>query len=101
MSKEKDEEEATKWFYDGKEEDWNTFDRRMIRYMVKQYDEFGEKLWLGTVPDFEGMNLQEYGQYCTEVWRAIDCKDSTKASKLWRPESGFWTNGNVSGSSVS
>jgi hypothetical protein len=42
MSNEKDEDDATKWFYDGKEEDWDMFDRKMIRHMIKNYDEFGE-----------------------------------------------------------
>jgi len=67
MSKDLKEEEESKWTYDGKEEDWDMFDRKMIRHMVKNYDEFGENLWLGNVKDFNTMEFREYDLYCTQV----------------------------------
>ena len=48
MSKTEIENEKN-WKYSGEEHEWDSFDRRMIRYMRKKYDVFGEKLWLGTV----------------------------------------------------
>ena len=45
MSKEKEdkEESSSKWTYDGsKEEDWDAFDRRVLRHMRKHYGLFGE-----------------------------------------------------------
>ena len=92
MSKEDSENESSsKWSYDGKEEEWDTFDRKMTRYMEKQYDVFGERLWRGEVQKCEDLNFREYEQYCIEVWRAIDVTDSKYAKQLWEPESGFWT----------
>ena len=96
MSKDKEskEEDESKWSYDGKEEDWDQFDRKMTRHMLKKYDVFGERLWLGEIPKFEQLaTVQEYEAYCVDVWRAIDCKDTSEARKLWPPESGFWTPG--------
>ena len=92
MSKDLKEEDESKWTYDGKEEDWDMFDRKMSRHMLRKYDVFGER-WLGEVPDFENMEIREYEKYCLDVWRAIDCKDTSYARKLWLPDSGFWTAG--------
>ncbi len=36
MSKDEKEEDETKWIYDGKEEDWDMFDRKMSRHMLKK-----------------------------------------------------------------
>ncbi len=59
-TKEKDEESTLSnknWSYDGNEDEWNAFDRRMQRYMRKKLGVFGENLWLGMViPDFEGLS---------------------------------------------
>ena len=46
MSKE-DEKDTKNWKYDGCEEQWDIFDRRMMRYMRKKYDSFGERMWMG------------------------------------------------------
>ena len=57
-TKEKDDESNlsnTNWSYDGNEDNWNAFDRRMQRYMRKKLGVFGENLWLGAVPDFAGL----------------------------------------------
>jgi hypothetical protein len=45
----KEDESDKNWKYSGDESEWDSFDRRMIRYMRKKYDVFGERLWLGTV----------------------------------------------------
>ena len=93
-TKDKDDESSSNiknWSYDGSEDDWNTFDRRMLRYMRKKLGAFGESIWLGTVPDFVFLGPYEFNEYCVEVWKAIDCEDATSARKLWDPASGFWT----------
>ena len=93
-TKEKDELSSSQtnknWSYDGSEDDWNIFDRRMQRYMRKELGVFGENLWMGNIPDITTLRPLEYDQYCMEVWKAIDCTDSTAARKLWDPVSGFW-----------
>ena len=93
-TKEKDDETTLSnknWSYDGNEDEWNTFDRRLQRYMRKKLGVLGENLWLGTVPDFATLSSLEYDVYCNGVWMAIDCNDSVQARKLWDPTSGFWT----------
>ena len=45
----KEEESDKNWKYSGDESEWDVFDRRMMRYMRKKYDEFGERMWLGQV----------------------------------------------------
>ena len=47
MSKEDENEKC--WKYSGNEEEWDVFDRRMMRYMRKKYDDFGERMWLGEI----------------------------------------------------
>ncbi len=50
----------------------------MTRHMLKKYDVFGERLWIGEVPKFEELTtIAEYNAYCVDVWRAIDCKDTS------------------------
>jgi hypothetical protein len=66
-SKDSKEEEESKWTCDGKEVDWDMFDRKMVRHMIKNYDEFGEQLWLGNAKDFNTMEFREYDLYCTRV----------------------------------
>ncbi len=50
MSKRKDEEKdensKVTWTYSGVEEEWDSFDRRMVRFMRQKFDDFGEKLWM-------------------------------------------------------
>ena len=42
MKKEKgDDDSSVGWTYGGKEEEWNSFDRRMMRFMRKKLDSFG------------------------------------------------------------
>ena len=70
MSKEKEdkEESSSKWTYDGsKEEDWDAFDRRVLRHMRKHYGLFGEKLWQGSLPKIDDLGGDDYNQYCEEV----------------------------------
>ena len=87
---EKDEKDSKSWSYDGSEDDWDTFDRKMTRYMSKKYDTLGEKIWLGTIPDIAFIDEQEYIDYCTEVWHAVNANDSALAWKLWTQDVGFW-----------
>ena len=91
MSKEvkEDDEESSRtksnWSYDGNEDDWNTFDRGMQRFMRKKLWVFGENIWMGNIPDLNGMTPYEFDRYCMEVWKAIDCEDPSAARKLWDP----------------
>ena len=41
-AKEKDEVSIS-WSYSGLEDEWDSFDRRMLRHMRKKFDVFGEK----------------------------------------------------------
>ena len=45
----KEEESEKRWKYNGNEDEWDIFDRRMIRYMRKKYDRLGEKMWFGEI----------------------------------------------------
>ncbi len=53
MSKDKSEDSSVGWTYRGVEEDWDGFDRRMIRFMRKKLDFFGERLWIGEIPELD------------------------------------------------
>ena len=84
------EESSIQWVYTGKEEEWETFDRRTLRYCEKKYDMLGEKIWYGTMPFVPDLNPIEYYQYCCDVWRSIESKDATQAKVLWNQQSGFF-----------
>ena len=91
--KDKDDEKGSSknWTYDGsKEEEWDSFDRRMMRYCRKRYGMFGEGLWMGSLWNIWDMDGAEFADYCNEVWDAIDIDDSTRASRLWDGATGFW-----------
>ena len=94
MSKEKEDKEegSSKWTCDGsKEEDWDAFDRRVLRHMRKHYGLFGEKLWQGSLPKIDDLGGDDYNQYCEEVYETVEIKDPTNAWHLWDVQSGFWT----------
>ena len=62
-TKEKDEESSLSiknWSYDGKEEEWNAFDRRMQRYMRAENLEYSEKtygwVWFRTLLDLDQLS---------------------------------------------
>ena len=42
----KEDESEKNWKYSGDESEWDSFDRRMIRYMRKRYDVFEVTLWI-------------------------------------------------------
>ena len=64
MKKEKgDDDSSVRWTYGGKEEEWNTFDRRMMRFMRKKLDSFGEKLWNGEIADCATLDKKKFGDY--------------------------------------
>ncbi len=69
--KEKDENSTVTWTYGGEEEEWDSFDRRMVRFMRKKLDEFREKLWMGETPNIETLTQHgsdEFAEYCVEVY---------------------------------
>jgi hypothetical protein len=79
------EEESKNWKYSGKEEEWDTFDRRMMRYMRKKYDAFGERLWLGQVVVVsDDMDPYDFMDHCDDVMKAIEVLDSGEARRIRR-----------------
>jgi hypothetical protein len=95
---EETEDDATKWFYDRKEEDWDMFDQKMTRHMVKNYDEFGERLWFGHVKDFNGMEFHEYIYTALKCGGRLMSRTQRKRSSYGIPhlDFGLW-NGKESG----
>jgi hypothetical protein len=71
MSKDKSEISSVGWTYKGVEEDWDGFDRRMIRFMQKKLDSFGERLWMGGVPELKTLSKVKYTEYVLGVYQAI------------------------------
>ena len=89
--KDKDDEKTSKWTYDGsKEEEWDSFDRRIMRYVRKHYGIFGEGLWMGTHPNIDLLEGEALTEYIEKVWEAIEIKDDSKAWRLWDGSTGFW-----------
>ncbi len=82
---EKDEKDSKSWSYDGSEDDWDTFDRKMTRYMSKKYDTLGEKIWLGTIPDIALIDGQEYIDYCTEDTSTIALRCGMLSTRMILP----------------
>ena len=79
----KEEESDKKWKYSGNEAEWDVFDRRMMRYMRKKYDEFGERMWLGEVAVVnDDMDPYDFLDYCKEVMKAIEVLDPSEARRL-------------------
>ena len=89
--KQEDEKESSDfWTYFGKEEEWESFDRRIKRYCEKKYDLLGERLWLGAMPSIPDLDPYMYYEYCCDVWRTIEMKDAAQAKTLWETQSGFF-----------
>ena len=85
-----EKDSADNWKYSGKEEEWETFDRRITRYCEKKYDLLGKRFWNGTLPSIVGLDPYDYYEYCCDVWRTIEMKDATQAKTLWLNTSGFF-----------
>jgi hypothetical protein len=81
MSK-KEEKDYLDWHYEGHEEEWDNFGRKMIRQMRKKLDVLGEKMWIGGVESIFAMDPGRYDAHCGEVMRAIYCTDPSEARKL-------------------
>ena len=92
MSKDakEDKDEGPKWTYGGEEIEWDSFDRRILRYLGKKFDLFGENLWLGNIPDLALMSQQDFEIYCLKVWNTLNIHSPTSAWGLWAANSGFW-----------
>ena len=89
MAKE-DEGNTKNWKYDGAEEQWDVFDRRMMRYMRKKYDSFGEKMWMGEIEVVnDEMDPYDYLDYCNDVMRAIEVLDPSEARRLRKDRDTF------------
>ena len=69
--KEKGDDSSVGWTYSGKEEDWDSFDRRMMRFMRKKLDCFGEKLWMGEIVDLDKLDKKKFGDHVLEVYHAL------------------------------
>ncbi len=76
------EDESKNWKYSGNEVEWDVFDRRMMRYMRKKYDEFGERMWLGQVEVVnDEMDPYDFLNYCEDVMKAIEVLDPSEARR--------------------
>ena len=82
----KETEVKQSWSYDGSEEDWDAFDRRIRRYMRKKYGPFGEQLWLGQLPKVTSLKGTEWNTYCEEVWESIEEHSKRSAETIWPPQ---------------
>ena len=72
-SKTKDKPEETSWKYDGSEDGWDKFDRRMHRYARKKWGpEIGDQFWRGTLDDLGDLYGAEWNHYCEQVWEWCD-----------------------------
>ena len=91
MKKEKEEDSSVGWTYSGKEEEWDSFDRRMVRFMRKKLDVFGEKLWKGEVVDLAGLDKKKFGDYVLEVYKALRITQPREAKELIKKNSEFFT----------
>jgi hypothetical protein len=89
MTKEGESNESS-WKYSGNENEWDVFDRRMMRYMRKKYDDFGEKMWLGEIEVVnDNMDPYDFLDYCDEVMKAIEVLDSSEARRLKKDSDTF------------
>jgi hypothetical protein len=89
MSKTENENEKN-WKYSGDEHEWDSFDRRMIRYMRKKYDSLGEKLWLGTIDVVsDDMDPHDFMEHCDEVLKAIGVMDASEARRIKKDRDEF------------
>ena len=89
MTKE-EKSSSVDWTYNGKEEEWDTFDRRMTRHMRNKLDLFGEKLWqgqIGNVADFTSTELQEH---VLSVYNSLTVTKPKEAKELWKKGSDFF-----------
>ncbi len=85
-----DKDSSVDWTYNGKEEEWDAFDRRMTRYMRYKLDAFGEKLWLGDVKDVEKMGITSLKQHVHEVYNALSITKPKEAKELTKKGSSFF-----------
>ena len=91
MSKDKSEDSSVGWTYKGVEEDWDGFDRRMVRFMRKKLDSFGERLWMGEVPELKSLTKEQYTVYVLGVYQAIRITQPREAKELLKKKSEFLT----------
>ena len=86
----KEEESDKNWKYSGEEAEWDVFDRRMLRYMRKKYDEFGERMWLGQVEVVsDRMDPYDFVDNCDDVMKAIEISDPGEARRLRKDRNRF------------
>ena len=93
-SKDKQEnDEKSDWKYDGNEAEWDSFDRRMLRWCRKRYGpEIGGFMWRGSMQDIGELHGDEWNHYCEQIWNAIDETNPTGPG-------GFGTSTQASGTS--
>ncbi len=84
------EEESLNWKYSGNEAEWDVFDRRMMRYMRRKYDDFGERMWLGQIEVVsDEMDSYDFLDHCDDVMKAIEVLDPTEARRLRKNRNTF------------
>jgi hypothetical protein len=88
---EKEEKDSSVgWTYSGKEEEWDSFDRRMIRRMRQKLDTFGERLWLGDVKSIEKFDRQALKDHIAAVYNALQVTKPKEAKELFVTGSNFF-----------
>ena len=91
MSKEmKDESSGVNWTYGGGEEEWDAFDRRMVRYMRGKLDVFGERLWKGEIEDIAKMAKPEFASYVLMIYESLRIAQPKLAKELKKAGSDFY-----------
>jgi hypothetical protein len=91
MSKEiKDESSGVNWTYGGGEEEWDAFDRWMIRYMRGKLDVFGERLWKGDIEDITKMAAPEFANYVLVIYESLRIAQPKLAKELKKKGSEFY-----------
>ena len=91
MSKEtKDESSGVNWTYGGGEDEWDAFDRRMVRYMRGKLDTFGERLWKGEVDDITKLAKPEFANYVMMIYESLRIAQPKLAKELKRKGSDFY-----------
>ena len=88
---EKEEKDSSVgWTDSGKEEEWDSFDRRMIRRMRQKLDTFGERLWLGDVKSIEKFDKQALKDHIAAVYNALQVTKPKEAKELFVTGSNFF-----------
>ena len=87
----KDEKESSvSWKYSGKEDEWDSFDRRMVRHMRSKLDKFGERMWMGEIKELQGCDATTLKLHVAEVYNALQVTKPKEAKEMLKKGSDFF-----------